>query len=210
MHIKENLSSAAQDLAGVQAAYANRGISLSELALCGAKEFVEWQHYPNNDLVDAISGYEFYYHSHSSDEMPKGEHGHFHLFKRHAKNPEKFHHLIGIALDPKGVPVRIFTTNQWVTGESLLGASTVLRLLKNFNVSAKGRMSPLAKWINAFTKLFYAEMEKLIVERDRVIENLVKKMGSRSVALESKKHHVVTQCKIDLMQGLSKHLSASH
>jgi len=72
MHIKENLSSAAQDLAGVQAAYANRGISLSELALCGAKEFVEWQHYPNNDLVDAISGYEFYYHSHSSDEMPKG------------------------------------------------------------------------------------------------------------------------------------------
>ena len=112
MHIKENLSSAAQDLAGVQAAYANRGISLSELALCGAKEFVEWQHYPNNDLVDAISGYEFYYHSHSSDEMPKGEHGHFHLFKRHATNPEKFHHLIGIALDPKGVPVRIFTTNQ--------------------------------------------------------------------------------------------------
>jgi len=113
-------------------------------------------------------------------------------------------------LDPKGVPVRIFTTNQWVTGESLLGASTVLRLLKNFNVSAKGRMSPLAKWINAFTKLFYAEMEKLIVERDRVIENLVKKMGSKSVALESKQHHVVTQCKIDLMQGLSKHLSASH
>ena len=71
-------------------------------------------------------------------------------------------------------------------------------------------MSPLAKWINAFTKLFYIEMEKLIVERDQVIAKLVEKMESRSVALESKNHHVLTQCKIDLMQGLSKHLSASH
>ena len=210
MHMQANLSSAARDLASVQIAYANRGITLSELALCGAKEFLEWQHYPNNDLVDADSGYEFYYHAHSSDETPKGEHGHFHLFKRSTKNPKKFHHLIGVALDLKGLPVRIFTTNQWVTGESLLDASTVLRLLKNFNVSTRGRMSPLAKWINAFTKLFYVEMEKLIVERDQVIAKLVEKMESRSVALESKNHHVLTQCKIDLMQGLSKHLSASH
>ena len=208
MHMQPNLSSAAQDLASVQVAYANKGITLSKLALCGAKEFVEWQHYPNNDLVDATSGYELYYHSHSSSETPKGEHGHFHLFKRNAKNPEQFHHLIGIALNQKGLPVRIFTTNQWVTGESMLGASTVLRFLKNFHISAKGRMSPLAKWINAFTKLFYLEMENLIVERDRVIEKYVEKMGSRLVALESKKYHVLTQCKIELMQGLSKHLPA--
>ena len=104
MLTQSNLYKAAQTLAEIQLRYAQSGRSLSDAALCGAKEFIEWQHYPNNDLVDEASGYEFYYHSHSSDEMPKGEHGHFHVIKRAG---ESFHHLIGIALDRQGLPVRL-------------------------------------------------------------------------------------------------------
>ena len=201
---------AAQEMVSVQTRYAKKGISLAQAALCGSQNYIEWQHYPRNDLVDSESGYEFYYHSHSSEEMLNGEHGHFHLFKRDQTHLEKFHHLIGIALDSKGLPVRIFTTNQWVTGESMAKAPTVLKLLKEFKFSAKGRASPIARWISSFVKLFYFEMENLILKRDQKIDQLSIKMGKRSKAIESKKHSVITQCKINLMDRLSKHLLAAH
>ena len=90
MLIQSNLWLAAQELASIQMKYAESGRTLSEATLCGAKVFVEWQHYPANDLVDEVSGYEFYYHAHSADEMVDDEHGHFHLFKRCGHD---FHHL---------------------------------------------------------------------------------------------------------------------
>ena len=209
MLTSSNLWMAAQEIANVQIRYAKKGLSMSEVALCGSTGFIEWQHYPSNDLVDKLSGYEFYYHSHSNDEMPRGEHGHFHLFKRSLQNSQHFHHLMGIALDQKGLPVRIFTTNEWVTGEVLVDARSVLKDLKNFDISAKGRMGPLSRWVSAFTKLFYLQMEALLLERDCKLNQMELSLGSRRVALSSKKYHVLSECKIDLMVRLTEYLLAT-
>jgi hypothetical protein len=203
MLIQSTLCLAAQEIASIQTRYAKKGLTLSEAALCGSREFIEWQHYPNNDLVDSDSGYEFYYHSHSVDEMPEGEHGHFHLFKR---TGTEFHHLIGIALNQTGLPVRLFTTNQWVTGETLVKAEIALAQLQAFDISIKGRMSPIARWISALTKLFYIDMEALILERDHMIDQMKSDLGSVELALNEKSHHVLTERKIDLMERLSQHL----
>ena len=73
MLIQSTLCLAAQEIASIQTRYAKKGLTLSEVALCGAKEFIEWNHYPANDLVDEVSGYEFYYHAHSADEMVDGD-----------------------------------------------------------------------------------------------------------------------------------------
>ena len=206
MLVQSTLCMAAQEIVSVQTRYAKQGKSLCEAALYGSKQFVEWQHYPRNDLVDSDSGYEFYYHSHESEGMPNGEHGHFHLFKRSTNTPEKFHHLIGIALNQQGLPVRIFTTNQWVTGESIVDAKAVIKALRGFDVVTKGRAGPIARWVSAFTKLFYLEMEKLIHQRDERINQLKVKVGNLPSVLQSKKHHVITECKIDLLNRLSEHL----
>lgn len=203
MLIQSNLWLAAQELASIQMKYAESGRTLSEAALCGAKEFVEWQHYPANDLVDEVSGYEFYYHAHSADEMPHGEHGHFHVIKRNAKG---FHHLIGIALNQKGLPTRLFTTNQWVTGEEMADSTIVVRSIQEFEMLTKGRMALVTKWISALITLFSVEIEGLILERDQKIAQLVAEMGSRELVMNSRKHHVLTECKIDLMGRLSDHL----
>ena len=205
MLIQSNLWLAAQELASIQMKYAESGRTLSEAALCGAKEFVEWQHYPTNDLVDEVSGYEFYYHAHSADEMPNGEHGHFHVIKRNAKG---FHHLIGIALNQKGLPTRLFTTNQWVTGEEIADSEMVMRSILGFEMVTKGRMALVTKWISALIKLFATEIEDLIFERDQKIAQLVAQQGNRELVLNSKKYHVLTECKIDLMGRLSDHLLA--
>ena len=203
MLIQSNLWLAAQELASIQMKYAESGRTLSEAALCGAKAFVEWQHYPANDLVDEVSGYEFYYHAHSADEMPNGEHGHFHVIKRNAKG---FHHLIGIALNQKGLPTRLFTTNQWVTGEKMADSTIVMRSIQGFEMVTKGRMALVTKWIGALIKLFATEIEGLILERDQKITRLVAQQGNRELVLNSKEHHVLTECKIDLMGRISDHL----
>ena len=206
MSIETTLCLAAQQVSAIQMSYAQKGLTLSQIALCGAKEFIEWQHYPRNDLVDEESGYEFYYHAHSADETPLDEHGHFHLFSRDARNPEEFCHLIAIALNQKGLPIRIFTTNQWVTGELYASAEEVLQRLRLFDMAIKGRMSRVAAWITAFTSLFYKDMEALILERDLVVESLSAELGGMETALESRRDAVLTQCNIDLMARLSENL----
>ena len=196
---------AAQELASIQMKYAKSGRTLNEAALCGARDFIEWQHYPNNDLADEKSGYEFYYHAHSADEMPKGEHGHFHVIKRHAKS---FHHLVGISLDQKGLPVRLFTTNQWVTGEEMADSNLVMQSVVEFQMDITGRMAPVSKWVGALMQLFQSEIKELIKERDQEITRLVTRLGNRGNVLNSREHHVLSECKIDLMGRLSENLLA--
>lgn len=205
MLTQSNLWLAAQELANIQMRYAETGRTLNQAALCGAKDFIEWQHYPSNDMIDEMSGYEFYYHAHSSDEMLSGEHGHFHVIRRHANS---FHHLIGIALDQKGLPTRLFTTNQWVTGEEMAGAKLVIESIKGFDMAIKGRMALVGKWIGALMQLFFAEIEAVILERDQKIAQLEASIGNREFVLNSKKYHVLTECNIDLMGRLSEKLLA--
>jgi hypothetical protein len=204
MLIQSELWLAAQEIANIQMRYAESGRTLNEAALCGAKDFIEWQHYPINDLVDEVSGYEFYYHAHSADEMPHGEHGHFHVIKRDTKS---FHHLIGIALNPKGLPIRLFTTNQWVTGEEMADATTAIKSIRGFEMVKKGRMALVSRWVSALITLFSVEIERLILERDQKIMQLVAEMGSRELLMNSRKQNVLTECKINLMVRLSDHLS---
>ena len=103
----------AEEVLAIQAHYAERGLSMVQVALAGAEDFVEFRHYPKNDLVDLGSGYEMYFHAHSLNPKKKQlnlEYGHFHLFKRDQSAPEKFTHLIAIALNQQGLPVKLFTT----------------------------------------------------------------------------------------------------
>ena len=135
--------------------------------------------------------------------MPDGEHGHFHVIKRDAKS---FHHLIGIALNQKGLPTRLFTTNQWVTGEEMIDSDLVIKSLKSFEMAVKGRMAPVSNWIGALIQLFSTDIEKLIVDRDQKIASMEVEFGGRALVLNSRKHHVLTECKIDLLGRLSENL----
>lgn len=205
MLTQSNLWLAAQEVARIQLRYAESGRTLNEAALCGASEFTEWRHYPQNDLVDEASGYEFYYHAHSANEMPKEEHGHFHVIKR---DKHSFHHLIGIALNQRGLPVRLFTTNQWVTGEDMAESKQAIKSLREFEMVVKGRMAPVTNWIGALIPLFAAEIEALILKRDQKIMQLVAEHGNRELVLNLREHHVLTETKIDLMGRLSNYLLA--
>lgn len=155
--------------------------------LRGNGTLYEWRHYPPGDVYDAEYHAQYYYHCHPEDERPAGDHGHFHTFLRPLGMPsgiapapltdyqpppgdnDALSHLIGVAMDTAGAPVRLFTTNRWVTGETWYVAADVVRMLDGFVIDHARPSWATNRWITALVRLFRPQIIELLEERDRVI-----------------------------------------
>ena len=187
-----SLSSNPADLAGwaeaalrVPLAYAQRGVSLAQAALAGARRFEELRHYPARDVVDAVHGTRFYYHAHGGaqrwgpDATP--EHGHFHLFWD-GPEPGAHVHLVALALDARGQPLRWFTTNRWVTAGRWAPAAELIARLPAFRLAIRGgRLAPLARWLTAMVQLFADELAALLRARDAALEPHLRQRPAQQV-----------------------------
>lgn len=133
-------------------------------------------HAPKEDVFDEKTGGQYYFHKHRG-----GEEGHFHLFlwtdhipglKRpvHMSSSGGFVHLIALSTDARGYPVRLFTTNQWVTGEDWRPASEVSRLIPNFEISHGEPSWSVNRSLTAFVRLFTPQIRQLIDLRDEKIK----------------------------------------
>ena len=150
--------------------------------------FFQWQHYPKGDVFDAESNAQYYYHAHPAGER-KPEHGHFHTFLRpegmpsgikpadvpHEDMPkgpnDKLSHLIAISMDRPGYPVRLFTTNRWVTGEVWYRAQDVCAMLDRFVIDHTRPSWPTNRWITGMVQLFRPQIESLLAARDEAVES---------------------------------------
>lgn len=154
--------------------------------LRGQDTFYEWDHYPKGDVYDWETHAQYYYHAHPAEERG-GEHGHFHCFLRPKGMPpgvapaalpdavapddpnDALSHLVAISMDRAGLPIRLFTTNRWVTGETWYVGSDVVRLLDRFRMDLAYPSWPVNIWITAMVQLFRPQIETLIERRDAVI-----------------------------------------
>ena len=161
------------------------GLNIVGEMLRGQGEFVELEHYPNDDVFDNETHAQYYYHAHRPES---GEHGHFHTFVRAAGMPagiqpqsqllisepwpegdEAIGHLIGIAMDAWGYPIGLFATNRWVTGETWYSAEDAIAMLDSFRIDHAGPSWPVNRWISAMLVLFRDHAEALLNHRDSVI-----------------------------------------
>lgn len=155
----------------VHAHYAQRGQTLAWAALAGAGQFVRWSHYPHDDVDDAIHGTRFFYHAHEPSEMLDQEHGHFHVFTRWGSNkPFRYAHLVGVSLDDRGTPLRLFTTNQWVTGEDWVPADQMTAAVQRFCVQTSGRLAPVSRWLTALVQFYAQTIVNLLQARDATLQ----------------------------------------
>lgn len=143
--------------------------------------FREWDHFPKGDAYDPESRAQYYYHAHARPERPPGEHGHFHTFVRDepfaaprtgsaaraAAGP--LCHLVGLSMDRHGRLIRLFTTNQWVTGERWQPAAEVVAKLDWFNIGIARPSWPVNRWVTAVLELFHPQIESLIRARDEIV-----------------------------------------
>jgi hypothetical protein len=200
--VSETLLNAAHDALGIPLRYARSGSSLAMAAMAGARQCVELQHYPRSDVVDAAHGTRFYYHAHGSRHSPGNEHGHFHLFA-HGGQPGDYTHLAGLSIDAQGQPVRVFTTNRWVTGETWRTATEVEQFLVRFAVQTQGRMAPVARWLTAMVHLYGPQLKQLVRRRDTVMTRRSARQGWDALC-EDRQLDVVSQTRISLAKRIQQ------
>lgn len=192
--------SAAAEILSCYSTLAEQGKHLLSSILTGSP--VQWMHYPENDVIDRKTGYQYFYHSHSPEDREDcDEHGHFHLFARvdegqHAveltaanefcnqmrscQTAANTINLLCISLDAKGVPTMLFTVNRWVTGDHVASASATLKLLAEFDVS-DDEHGLVNRWLKAMIQLFWPQIVELQHERDNKLLLTIQETAARNV-----------------------------
>jgi Domain of unknown function (DUF6969) len=218
------MTAAAAALRECRRALAARGGTIVEEALAGA-DFAEGVHYPPGEAYDPQSHAQYFYHAHRAPGRPTAEHGHFHTFLRAEGMPpgavplllpeiavanapapagaplkrggrDEVSHLVAIALDVRGEPVRLFTTNRWVTGETWYRAEDVVAMADRFGVAGDQPSALLNCWIGALLRLFRPQIAKLLVERDRVV--MAWRERRRAAVFDDRRLEIPSSLAIDL------------
>ena len=131
----ERMATAGHEVRETVRALANTGDNPVSEMLHHQAPFAVWDHYPKGDVYDWKTHSQYYFHAHPPSESRFPEHGHFHTFLRPKGMPigvkpapvdgfampedpnDALSHLVAISVDEDGQPLRLFTTNRWVTGE---------------------------------------------------------------------------------------------
>ena len=82
---------------------------------------------------------------------------------------EEVSHLVAIAVDCRGEPIRLFTTNRWVTGETWYRAEDVIRMLDRFAITVVEPSETLNRWVCAMLRLFRPQIAALLRMRDETV-----------------------------------------
>jgi hypothetical protein len=106
-------------------------------------------------------------------------------------------HLIAIAVDAEGEPVRLFTTNRWVTGETWYRADDVIRMLDRFALDAADPASFVNYWLTAIVRLYQPEIARLLRERDKTVMDPIRRRRRVDV-FEDPRLEVTSSLQIDL------------
>ena len=156
--------------------------------LRGQGKFYELDHYPAGDIYDPETHSQYFYHAHR-----EGEHGHFHTFLREEGMPadcrpaeqseapfmkerdDTISHLIAISMNHAGFPIRLFTTNRWITADNWYEAGDVIKMLDRFEMDLAAPSWPVNIWLTAMLRLFRPQIMELIRARDATVANCQKK-----------------------------------
>ncbi len=196
----------------VERVLAKTGDSVVGEVLRGHRAFYEWDHYPRGDVYDGESHAQYFYHAHPG-ALRDLEHGHFHAFlrakgmprgmkparrphrDRWPKGDDALSHIVAISMDSQGTPLRLFTTNRWVTGETWYRAEDVCKIIGRFEIDHARPSWPANRWVGAMIRLFWPQIMLLLRARDAAIENWAAE-NPEGDALEDRRLEVVSQADI--------------
>ena len=193
------------------------GLNVVGEMLRGQGEFIEYEHYPTDDVHDADSHAQYYYHAHRGSA---GEHGHFHTFLRAAGMPagaapvpysggepwpagdQALSHLIAISMDAYGAPIGLFAVNRWVTGDTWYRARDVIDMLDGFVIDHADPSWPVNRWIGAMLRLFRPQIESLILARDATLAAWARSHPGRDV-FEDRELEITSHAAISVEQQIA-------
>ncbi len=208
----QQMLAAAQEVEECYRVMRKGGLNIVGEILRGQAEFVELDHYPDDDVFDPDTHAQYYYHAHRGLD---GEHGHFHTFLRQpgmaqgvrpieyaASDPwpqgdDALSHLVCISMDAYGYPIGLFTTNRWVTAEAWYRAADVIGMLERFRIDHAAPSWPVNRWISAMFVLFRPQMAALLQVRDEVVDQWQSQVAPADV-FEDRKLDVTSRLPISV------------
>jgi len=107
-------------------------------------------------------------------------------------------HLVAIAMDATGAPLRFFTTNRWVTGETWYPAADVVRMLDHFAFGEDGPAPLLNRWIAALLALYKPQLTDLLAQRDAAVMDWRRRRRAKVHVLEDQRLEVTSALAIDI------------
>jgi hypothetical protein len=107
-------------------------------------------------------------------------------------------HLVAIAIDATGAPLRCFTTNRWVTGETWYPAADVARMLDHFVLGKASAAPLLSRWIVAMLGLYKPQLCDLLARRDAAVMDWRRRRRAKVHVLEDRRLEVTSVLVIDL------------
>ncbi len=172
------------------------------------------EHYPKGDRIDQRTGAQYFYHCHRENKA-LGEHGHFHCFLRYKHIPKRIKptpladwkknldnpmtHLIAIAMDRYGQPIRLFTVNRWISSEIWYDAKHVPNFVKRFKMTLTDDpyWQTLDQWVEGMLHLFSPQIAWLHQKRDATIEHH-KRLNPEMNIYEAQHLEELSEISIDL------------
>lgn len=177
---------AQQVLEAQQQMTTKRGKNILHYTLEKKRRHVSMNHYPKGDRIDHDTGAQYFYHCHRED-YDTAEHGHFHCFLRYKHIPKTIKptplsdwdknmdnpmtHLVAIAMNCYGHPVRLFSVNRWISYEVWYDAKHTSRLLKQFKMTKQDSdyWQVLDRWVEGMLHLYAPQIQWVNNSRDLAI-----------------------------------------
>jgi hypothetical protein len=113
-------------------------------------------------------------------------------------------HLVAIAMDANGAPLRFFTTNRWVTGETWYPAADVVRMLECFALGEAGPSPLLNRWIAAMLGLYKPQLADLLAGRDAAVMDWRRRRRAKVHVLEDQRLEVTSALAIDIAAQIAQ------
>jgi hypothetical protein len=111
---------------------------------------------------------------------------------------EAWTHLVAIALDDRGRPLRLFTTNRWVTGETWYAAADVAAASARFAIGPGRVASPLDRWITALIGFYRPLIGRLLAERDAAVMGFRFRRRGKVHVLEDRRLEIASEAPLDI------------
>lgn len=176
------------------------------------------QHYPKGDRIDHQTGSQYFYHCHR-ENLESGEHGHFHCFLRYKQIPPHIKpkalvdwdkyidnpmtHIIAIAMNRFGQPIRLFSVNRWVSSEIWYDAKYASKLTNRFKMTLEmdAYWKILDQWVESMIHLFAPQIAWVYTQRDIALTQHQQANPNESV-YDNKTIDELSSIEIDLTQQI--------
>lgn len=156
--------------------------------------------YPAGLLDFNQTGWQAYYHCHPASRAGnhrfEGEHGHFHIFVRIQHSPEKWSHLVALAIDPLGQPLGWFTVNHWVTAEEWLNADNLINHLQNIPFAKQDTLTE--RWLLSLLAASYKDVAQTLISRDQHLQKYQQQQPEAD-SKQDRDIYLLSEMAIDLM-----------